>query len=78
MGARLRVKDRGIGIDPEAHARIFQKFERAVSERNYGGMGLGLYVTRTLVEALGGTIQVDSQPGEGATFVVELPLQPAR
>ncbi|WP_328285559.1 sensor histidine kinase [Myxococcus sp. NMCA1] len=78
MGARLWVKDRGIGIDPEAHARIFQKFERAVSERNYGGMGLGLYVTRTLVEALGGTIQVDSRPGEGATFVVELPLQPTR
>ncbi|ATB44695.1 ATP-binding protein [Corallococcus macrosporus] len=78
LGARLWVRDRGIGIDPEAHARIFQKFERAVSERNYGGMGLGLYVTRTLVEALGGTIQVDSRPGEGATFRVELPLQPAR
>ncbi|AKQ69835.1 Sensory box histidine kinase [Myxococcus hansupus] len=78
LGARLWVKDQGIGISPEAHARIFQKFERAVSERHYGGMGLGLYVTRTLVEALGGTIQVVSQPDEGATFLVELPLQPAR
>ncbi len=76
--ARLWVRDQGIGISPEAHARIFQKFERAVSERNYGGMGLGLYVTRTLVEALGGSIQVVSQPGEGATFRVELPLQPER
>ncbi|MCP3136745.1 sensor histidine kinase [Pyxidicoccus xibeiensis] len=73
--ARLWVRDEGIGIDPEAHARIFQKFERAVSERNYGGLGLGLYVVRTLVEAMGGTIRVESQPGEGATFIVELPLQ---
>ncbi|MFP2928798.1 ATP-binding protein [Pyxidicoccus sp. 3LG] len=73
--ARLWVRDEGIGISPEAHARIFQKFERAVSERHYGGLGLGLYVVRTLVEAMGGTIRVESQPGEGATFIVELPLQ---
>ncbi|WP_240359218.1 PAS domain-containing sensor histidine kinase [Pyxidicoccus trucidator] len=75
--ARLWVRDEGIGIDAAAHARIFQKFERAVSERHYGGLGLGLYVVRTLVEAMGGTIRVESQPGEGATFIVELPLQPA-
>ncbi|MFP2910228.1 ATP-binding protein [Pyxidicoccus sp. 3LFB2] len=75
--ARLWVRDQGIGIDAAAHARIFQKFERAVSERHYGGLGLGLYVVRTLVEAMGGTIRVESQPGEGATFIVELPLQPA-
>jgi len=75
--ARLWVRDEGIGIDAAAHARIFQKFERAVSERHYGGLGLGLYVVRTLVEAMGGTIRVESQPGAGATFIVELPLQPA-
>ena len=75
--ARLWVRDEGIGIDEAAHARIFQKFERAVSERHYGGLGLGLYVVRTLVEAMGGTIRVESQPGAGSTFIVELPLQPA-
>jgi signal transduction histidine kinase len=74
--ARLWVRDEGIGIDADSHARIFQKFERAVSERHYGGLGLGLYVVRTLVEAMGGTIRVESRPGEGATFCVELPFQP--
>ncbi|MCE9668741.1 PAS domain-containing sensor histidine kinase [Myxococcus stipitatus] len=74
--ARLTVRDEGIGISPEAQARIFHKFERAVSERNYGGLGLGLYVSRTLVEAMGGVIRVESLPGAGATFVVELPLSP--
>ena len=73
--ARLRVRDEGIGISPDAHLRIFHKFERAVSERHYGGLGLGLYVARTLVEAMGGTIRVESQPGLGATFTMELPLR---
>ena len=71
--ARLSVRDRGIGIEPAQQRRIFERFERAVSERHYGGLGLGLYVTRSLVESMGGTIQVESRPGEGATFVVELP-----
>jgi PAS domain S-box-containing protein len=72
----LSVKDQGIGIAPEHQARIFERFERAVSERNYGGLGLGLYITRTIVQALGGTIRVDSQPGQGACFTVELPCKP--
>ncbi|KFE67932.1 CHASE domain-containing protein [Hyalangium minutum] len=71
------VKDEGIGIAPENQARIFERFERAVSERNYGGLGLGLYITRTIVEALGGTIRVKSEPGQGACFTVELPREPA-
>ena len=53
--------------------RIFGRFERGVSSREYGGLGLGLFLTRQIVEAHGGTIQVTSQPGEGATFVLELP-----
>ncbi len=73
---RLAVREEGIGIAPEARERIFGKFERAVSERNYGGLGLGLYITRQIVEALGGTIRVESAPGEGATFTVELPRNP--
>jgi signal transduction histidine kinase/CHASE1-domain containing sensor protein len=74
----LVVQDQGIGIAPEHQARIFGRFERAVSERNYGGLGLGLYITRTIVEALGGSIRVHSQPGQGALFTVELPRESAR
>jgi signal transduction histidine kinase len=71
--ARLVVRDHGIGIAPADQARIFQRFERAVSERHYGGFGLGLWITRQVVEAMGGSIQVVSRLGEGATFTVELP-----
>jgi signal transduction histidine kinase len=70
----LSVRDEGIGISPEAIERIFHRFERAVSDRHYGGLGLGLYITRTIVEASGGTVVADSVVGQGATFTVELPL----
>ncbi|MCP3139901.1 CHASE domain-containing protein [Pyxidicoccus xibeiensis] len=73
--ARLEVTDRGIGIAPEDLRRIFERFERAVSSRHYGGLGLGLFITRELVEALGGHISVESLPGQGATFTVRLPLR---
>jgi signal transduction histidine kinase len=76
-GARLSVRDHGIGIDPTDQAQIFERFERAVSSRNYGGLGLGLYIVKRIVEAHGGTIRVESRPGEGAAFEVELPQQPA-
>lgn len=72
--AQLRVRDEGIGIAPEHLERIFGKFERAVSGRHYGGLGLGLFVARQLVEAMGGEILVDSIPSQGAIFTVELPL----
>ncbi|NPC83262.1 GAF domain-containing protein, partial [Pyxidicoccus fallax] len=72
-GARLKVRDEGIGIDPEYLPRLFGRFERAVSERHYGGLGLGLYITRTLVEMMGGHVRVESEPGKGSTFTVELP-----
>ncbi|NMO13535.1 PAS domain S-box protein [Pyxidicoccus fallax] len=74
--ACIAVRDEGIGIAPEALSRIFEKFERAVSERHYGGLGLGLYITRQIVEALGGTICVESAPNQGSTFTVKLPLTP--
>ena len=67
------VIDRGIGIAPADQARIFDRFERAVSVRHYGGFGLGLWIVRQLVEALGGSIRVASELGEGSTFTVELP-----
>jgi signal transduction histidine kinase len=72
--ARVVITDHGIGIAPEEQARIFEKFERAVSERHYGGFGLGLWVVRQIVEAHGGNIRVASEAGQGSTFVVELPL----
>jgi signal transduction histidine kinase len=70
---RLVITDHGIGIPTERLERIFERFERAVSTRAYGGLGLGLYIVRSIVEALGGTVRADSQLGSGATFTVELP-----
>ncbi len=72
--ARLSVKDNGIGIAKESHARIFERFERAVPTENYAGMGLGLWIVSRIVTEMGGTIGVESEPGQGATFTVTLPL----
>jgi signal transduction histidine kinase len=72
--ARLTVHDEGAGISPENHERIFQRFERAVSSGNISGLGLGLYISRQILESHQGTIHVESVPNEGATFIVELPL----
>ena len=74
--ARVAVRDQGIGIAPEDHARIFEQFERTDdSRRHAAGLGLGLYITRKIVCLHAGRIGVESAPGEGSTFVVELPLQ---
>ena len=72
--ALISVSDQGIGIDPLDHGRIFDRFERAVSDRSYGGLGLGLFITRTVAAALGGSVRVESAPGRGATFTLALPL----
>ncbi|MFL5355589.1 ATP-binding protein [Archangium sp.] len=71
------IRDHGIGIAAQDFDRIFGRFERAVSTRQYGGLGLGLYISREIVRTLGGDIQVESQPGTGSRFTVELPLEPA-
>ncbi|WP_437872899.1 AAA family ATPase [Sorangium sp. So ce363] len=74
--ALLVIRDEGIGIAEADQGRIFERFERAVSVRNFGGIGLGLYIARSIVASHGGSIRVQSKPGAGATFVVELPLSP--
>jgi predicted ATPase/signal transduction histidine kinase len=71
--AQLSVEDHGIGIDAARVAHVFDRFERAVSPVHYGGLGLGLYLARAIVEAHGGTIGVESRLGEGSTFTVTLP-----
>jgi signal transduction histidine kinase len=73
--ARVSVRDQGIGIALEHQARIFGRFERAVSARHYGGFGLGLWIARQVVEVHGGAIALSSAPGAGSTFTVELPLE---
>jgi PAS domain S-box-containing protein len=70
---RLMVSDQGIGISPDSIERIFERFERAVPGHHFGGLGLGLYVARYIVEAHGGTVNATSTTGQGTTFVVELP-----
>jgi PAS domain S-box-containing protein len=75
--ARLVVADHGIGIARGDIERIFSRYEQAVAPRAYGGLGLGLYIVRGIVEAHGGTIRVDSELGAGSRFVIELPRTPS-
>jgi signal transduction histidine kinase len=75
--ARLVVKDQGIGISPEDQARLFQRFERLASERHFSGFGLGLWIVRQILDAMGGRIYLQSEPGQGSVFTVELPLRGA-
>ncbi|HZI09363.1 MAG TPA: ATP-binding protein [Myxococcus sp.] len=74
--ARLTVKDHGIGIPAEAQQRLFGRFQRLHAGGPHPGTGLGLYIVRQLLEAHGGSIRVQSQPGEGAEFTFELPRNP--
>jgi signal transduction histidine kinase len=76
--ARLTVADQGFGIDARDQQRIFGPFERAVPVEHYGGFGLGLWITRNLVEAHGGCIHVSSTHDVGSSFVVELPFDEQR
>jgi signal transduction histidine kinase len=72
--ARLTVADVGIGIKSDRLPTIFEPFERAVSPREYGGLGLGLFIVRRIVQAHGGNVTVSSQDGQGTRIRVELPL----
>lgn len=72
--ARIKVRDEGIGIKPEDHQRIFEKFERAVAPDNRDGIGLGLFISNNIVKAHRGSIELQSESGKGSEFTVVLPL----
>jgi signal transduction histidine kinase len=71
--AVLTVADGGIGIDPGVWQRLFQPYARGDSARSYGGLGLGLFIVRRIVEAHGGRVEVQSEKGKGSQFRVHLP-----
>jgi signal transduction histidine kinase len=71
--AIIRVSDHGIGLSREQIGRLFQPFTRLHSGREIDGTGLGLYISKAIVEAHGGQIRVESEPGQGSTFTVTLP-----
>lgn len=74
----IEVMDKGIGITGPDIERIFKPFERAVSDKHFGGLGLGLYITKQIVDRHNGKISVESKPGQGTTFFVTLPLLATR
>lgn len=72
--AIIKVKDLGQGIASSDQEKIFQRYERVKKNKEIGGLGLGLYITRQLVEAHAGSIQVESEIGQGTVFTIDLPL----
>ena len=75
-GVALSVSDRGVGIAPEDLPHVSERFFRAKGARRPEGLGLGLYITRLLVQAHGGTLDVESVLGQGSTFRIVLPAPP--
>ena len=72
--AVVTVRDNGKGISSAHLDRIFERFERVCERSKDGGLGLGLWITKQIVESHGGTIVVESEPGNGSTFIVRLPM----
>jgi two-component system OmpR family sensor kinase len=75
---RIVVRDNGIGIDEKDKARIFERFERAAGRQLHSGFGIGLWLSRTFAELMGGSITVFGKPGAGSQFTVSLPIEPGR
>jgi signal transduction histidine kinase/DNA-binding response OmpR family regulator/HPt (histidine-containing phosphotransfer) domain-containing protein len=80
VALRLSVEDTGIGIPAEAQERIFEHFSQAddSTTRQFGGTGLGLAICRRLLDLMDGSVRVESKPGEGSKFIIELSLPPAQ
>lgn len=74
--AVIKISDQGLGISRDKHAKIFDRFERAISHHNISGLGLGLYISKQIVDAHGGSIELESDLGKGSTFTVFLPFFP--
>jgi signal transduction histidine kinase len=70
---RLSIRDNGIGVKPEHVKKLFQPFSRLVNTSEYAGTGIGLAIVRKAVERMGGRVGVDSEPGHGSCFWIELP-----
>jgi signal transduction histidine kinase len=70
---QLEVHDQGPGIKQEDSQRIFERFERAISSNEVSGLGLGLYISRQIMEQNNGTLAVTSSLGQGSTFIMQLP-----
>jgi len=73
--AVIAVTDHGEGIPEDARERIFKRYERVGSAANVGGLGLGLFISRQIVDAHRGSLKVESAPGQGATFIMRLPMR---
>lgn len=73
--AIVKIRDQGIGIKEKDMVHIFERFKRAVSSKDFKGLGVGLYISRQIIEAHGGTLTVKSVERRGSTFTVELPLE---
>jgi PAS domain S-box-containing protein len=71
----IKVQDSGLGIAPKDQKRIFERFERGLSVNSYGGLGMGLFITKKIIEAHGGKMILESELNKGSTFTVELPVR---
>lgn len=73
----IRIKDNGVGVSPADQERIFDAFERVHGRGEYSGTGLGLAICKGIVQRHGGTLTIESEPGNGSTFIITLPRKPA-
>jgi signal transduction histidine kinase len=73
--AVISVRDQGIGMSPEDLQRVFDRFARAAGRLGSDGVGLGLWITKQIVQAHGGTIRAESESGKGSIFVMRLPME---